>query len=155
MMPMINQPDTQEQKPQSGKLVLPAPLTEEQQMYYGGQMAQLRPEQLIRQVQPVPKGLKARLAFYWHKDPAYKVLMIAMAMVLVAGIIFVSLASAAFLNNSNLFASSYRPQAIPKGANPTGTVNLRPTFPAPGGGNGTNQQSSQPPAQPTPAQERL
>src|SRR5215467_899232 len=151
MMPMINQPDTQEQKPQSGKLVLPAPRTEEQQMYYGGQMAQLRPEQLIRrQVQPIPKGIKARLGFYWHKDPAYKVLMIAMAMVLVAGIIFVSLASVAFLNNSNLFASSYTPQAIPKGANPTGTVNLRPTFPAPGGGNGTNQQSSQPPAQPTP-----
>jgi hypothetical protein len=152
MMPVINQPDTQEQKSQSEKLVLPAPLTEEQQMYYGGQMAQLRPEQLIRrQVQPAPKGVKARLAFYWHKDPAYKVLMISMAMVLVAGIIFVSLASAAFLDNSNLFASSYTPQASPKGANPTGTVDLRPTFSAPGGGNGTNQQSSQPPAQPTPA----
>src|SRR5438067_8034506 len=149
MMPMINQPDTQEQKPQSEKLVLPAPPAEEQQMYYGGQKAQLQPEQLIRrQVQPAPKGVKA-LAFYWHKDSAYKVLMIAMAMVLVAGVIFVSLASAAFLGNSNLFASTYTPQAVPKGANPTGTVDLRPTFPAPGGGSGTNQQSSQPPMRPT------
>jgi hypothetical protein len=153
MMPMINQPETQEQKPQSGKLVLPAPPAEEQQMYYGGQKAQLRPEQLIRrQNQPAPTGVKDRLAFYWHKDPAYKVLMIAMTMVLIAGIIFVSLASAAFLGNSSFLAStSSTPQAIPKGSNPTGTVNLRPTFPAPGGGSGTNQQSSQPPMQPTPA----
>ena len=149
---MINQPDTQEQKPQSEKLVLPTPAAEEQQMYYGGQMAQFRPEQFIRhEAQPAPKDLKARLAFYWHKDPAYKVLMIAMSMVLVAGIILISLASAAFLGNSNFFASSYTPQAVPKGANPTGTVDLRPTFPAPGGGNGINQQSSQPPMQPTPA----
>jgi hypothetical protein len=151
-MPMINQPDTQEQKPQSEKLVLSAPPAEEQQMYYGGQMAQLRPEQLIRrQSQPSPTGVKARIAFYWHKDPAYKVLMIALTMVLVAGIIFVFLASAAFLGNSNFYASSYTPQAVPKGANPTGTVDLRPTFPVPGGGSGTNQQSSQPPMQSTPA----
>ncbi len=150
---MINQPDTQEQKPQSGKLVLPTPPAEEQQMYYGGQKAQLRPEQLIRrQNQPAPKGVGARLAFYWRKDPAYKVLMIATTMVLIAGIIFVSLASAAFLGNSSILAStSSTPQAIPKGSNPTGTVNLRPTFPAPGGGSGTNQQSSQPPMQSTPA----
>jgi len=77
--------------------------------------------------------------------------MIAMAMVLVAGVILVSLASAAFIGNSNFFASSYTPQAVPKGANPTGTVDLRPTFSTPGGGKGTNQQSSQPPMQPTPA----
>ena len=150
---MINQPDTQEQKSQSGKLVLPAPPAEEQQIYYGGQKAQLRPEQLMRlQTEPAPKGVGARLAFYWHKDPAYKVLIIATTMVLIAGIIFVSLASAAFLGNSSFLAStSSTPQAIPKGSSPTGTVNLRPTFPAPGGGSGTNQQSSQPPMQSTPA----
>lgn len=150
---MINQPDTQEQKPQSGKLVLPAPPAEEQQMYYGSQKAQLRHEQLMRlQTEPAPRGVGAKLAFYWHKDPAYKVLMIATIMVLIAGIIFISLASAAFLGNSSFLASaSSTPQAIPKGSNPTGTVNLRPTFPAPGGGSGTNQQSSQPPMQSTPA----
>ncbi len=149
---MINQPDTLEQEPQSEKLVLPAPPAEEHQMYYGGQMAQVRPEQLVpRQSPTIPRGIKARLAFFWHKDPAYKVLMIALTMVLVAGIIFVSLASAAFLGNSNFFASSYTPQAVPKGVNPTGTVDLRPTFPTPGGGIGTNQQSSQPSMQPTPA----
>jgi hypothetical protein len=152
MMPMINQPDTQEQKPQSGKLLLPAPIAEEQQMYYGDQKAQLRPEQLIqRRTQPAPKGVGARLAFYWRKDPAYKVLMIAVTMIIIAGIIFVSLASAAFLGNSSFLAStSSSPQAIPKGANPTGTVDLRPGFTNPGGGSGSNQ-SSQPPVQSTPA----
>jgi hypothetical protein len=150
MMPMINQPDTQEQEPQPGKLVLPTPPADEQRMYHGGQKAQLRPEQLIRnRPQPAPKGAGARLAYYWRKDPAYKVLMIAMAMVLLAGIIFVSLASAAFLGNPNFFASSSS-QNIPRGANPTGTVDLRPGFPTPGGGNGSNQ-SSQPPMQQTPA----
>jgi hypothetical protein len=149
---MINQPDTQEQKPQSGKLVLPVSLAEEQQMYYGGQKAQLQPEQLIqRRTQPAPNGVGARLAFYWHKDPAYKVLMIAMSMIIIAGIIFVSLASAAFIGNSSFLAStSSSPQAIPKGANPTGIVDLHPAFPNPGGGSGSNQ-SSQPPMQTTPA----
>ncbi len=148
---MINQSDTQEQNNHSEKLVLPAPPAEEQQAYYGGQMAQFRPERLIRsQVQPTPSGVKAKLAFYWHKDPAYKVLMIAMAAVLVAGVVFASLSSAAFLGNSNLFSGSYAPQAVPKGTGPTG-VNPRPTFAPPGGGSGTNQQSSQPPLRPTPA----
>jgi hypothetical protein len=151
-MPMINQSDTQEQNNQPAKLVLPAAHAEEQQAYYGGRMAQLRPEQLIRpQAQPAPAGAKAKMAFYWHKDPAYKVLMIAMAAVLVAGVVFVSLASAAFLGNSNLFSSNYTPQAVPKGNDPTGIANPRPTFAPPGGGRGTNQQSSQPPTGPTPA----
>jgi len=149
---MINQSDTQEQNNQSDKLVLPAPPAEEQQAYYGGQMAQFRPEQLIRpQAQPAPAGVKAKLVFYWHKDPAYKVLMIAMTMVLISGVVFVSLASAAFLGNSNLFSSTYTPQAIPNGTDPTGSVNPHPTFAPPGGGSGTNQQSSQPPLQSTPA----
>ena len=147
---MINQPDTQEQEAQSGKLILPAPPADEQRTYYGGQKAQLRPEQLIRnQTQPAPKGAGARIAYYWRKDPAYKVLMIAMAMVLLAGIIFVALASAAFPGNPNFFASSSS-QSIPKGANPTGTVDLRPTLSTPGGGSGSSQ-SSQPPMQQTPA----
>lgn len=149
-MPVINQPDTQEPEAQPEKLVLPAPPADEQRMYYGGQKAQVRPEQLIRnQAQAAPKGAGARIAYYWRKDPAYKVLMIAMAMVLLAGIFFISLASAAFLGNPNFFASSTS-QTIPRGANPTGTVDLRPTFPAPGGGSGTTA-SSQPPTQQTPA----
>jgi len=151
---MINQPDMQNQEPRSGKLVLPAPPPEQQRMYNGGQQGHLRPEQFIRpRTGLAPKSTLARLAYYWQKDPAYKVLMIAMVVVLLAGIVFVSLASSAFLGNPNLFASSSSsspPQPPSAGVNPSGTVDLRPSFPTPGGGNGSNQ-SSQPPMQQTPA----
>lgn len=140
---MINNPDMQEPTPQSGKLVLPAPPKEEQR-------TQLRPEQLIlRRTQPAPKGTVSKLTYYWRKDPAYKVLIIALAMVLIAGVVFVSLASATFFGNQNLFASSLS-QNPPPAPKPTGTVDLRPTFANPGGGNGTTQ-SSQPPLYQTPS----
>src|SRR5258708_14336693 len=153
-MPMINQPDMQNQEPRSGKLVLPAPPPEQQRMYNGGQQGHLRPEQFIRpRTGLAPKSTLARLAYYWQKDPAYKVLMIAMVVVLVAGIGFVLVGFSAFLGNPNFFASassSAPPQPPSGGVNPSGTVDLRPSFPTPGGGNGSNQ-SSQPPMQQTPA----
>ena len=146
---MINHPDTQRQEPQPGKLVLPATPGEQQQTYKESQAFQIQPQQLIRyRPEPAPKGGVARLMYYWRKDPAYKVLIIAMALVLIAGVVFVSLASAAFVGNGNSFTSR-SPQNPPVGANPTGTVDLRPSFPTPGGGSGTNQ-SSQPPYQQTP-----
>ncbi len=87
---MINQPDMQNQEPRSGKLVLPVPPPEQQRMYNGGQQGHLRPEQFIRpRTGLAPKSTLARLAYYWQKDPAYKVLMIAMVVVLLAGIVFV------------------------------------------------------------------
>ena len=144
---MINNPDTQERAPQSGKLVLPAPPGEEQHAHSG---TQLRPEQLIlRRTPPAPKGAISKLTYYWRIDPAYKVLIIALAMALIAGVVFVSLASAAFFGNPNFFASSVS-QNPPPAPKPTGTVDLRPTFPNPGGGNGSNQ-SSQPPLYQTPS----
>ena len=146
---MINNPDTEDQVPR-GRLVLPAPPGEAQRMYSDIQRTRLQTEQLIRrQAQAAPQGTVAKLAYYWREDPAYKVLFIAIAMVLIAGIVFVSLASAAFLGNSNFSASSSS-QNPPVVAKPTGAVNLRPTFPNPGGGQGGNQ-SSQPPMQQTPA----
>lgn len=146
---MINNPDTPDQMHQ-GRLVLPAPPGEAQRAYSGIQRTQLQTEQLIRrQAQAAPKSTAARLAYYWRKDPAYKVLFIAVAMALIAGIVLVSLASAAFLGHSNFSASS-PPQNPQVGARPAGTVDLRPTFPNPGGGQGSNQ-SSQPPLHQTPA----
>jgi len=144
---MTNNPDTQERAPQSGKLVLPAPPVEEQRAYSG---TQLRPEQLLlRRTPPAPKGAISKLTYYWRKDPAYKVLIIALAMVLIASVVFVSLASAAFSGNPNSSASSVAQNPSPP-AKATGTVDLRPTFPNPAGGNGTNQ-SSQPPLYQTPS----
>jgi len=53
--------------------------------------------------------------------------------------------------NPNFFKlNSTSPQAPPTGVTPSGTVDLRPAFPSPGGGQGSST-SSQPPAQSTPA----
>src|SRR5947209_18730051 len=104
---MVNHPDSQTQGEMpplpSGKLILPA--LDEEPPGYTTQKTAIRPEHLIRQHgQPVPRGLFAKAGYYWRKDPAYKVFMIAVGMVVLAAIIFVSLASAAFGGKSGLFS---------------------------------------------------
>ncbi len=147
---MINQPEIQEPNPQQEKLVLPPPdgnesSTPGDSLHY----TQVRPEHLIRHAAMSPKDPLARLIYFWHKDPAYKVLIIAVGLVLIAGLLFFSLVSRAM--NPNFFKlNSTSPQAPPTGVTPSGTVDLRPAFPSPGGGQGSST-SSQPPAQSTPA----
>ena len=142
---MINQPEIQEPNPQQEKLVLPPPNGNESstpgsRLHY----TQVRPEHLIRHAAMPPKDPLARLIYFWRKDPAYKVLIIAVGLVLIAGLLFFSLVSRAM--NPNFFKlNSTSPQAPP-----SGTVDLRPAFPSPGGGQGSST-SSQPPAQSTPA----
>jgi hypothetical protein len=100
---------------------------------------------------PPPKEPMAKVRYFWRKDPAYKVLMIALSVVLAAGLVFVSLISNALMRNPKLFtADATISQSLPTVVVPIGTVDLRPTFPPPGGGKGTGS-SSQPPAQGTPA----
>jgi hypothetical protein len=164
--PMLNQPDREDQVPaKSGKLVLPAPVPNEPgapeppetpgtvpvtrplspPAGAGNFKERISPAQLMRPLGgPPPRGLFARLVFYWRKDPAYKVFMLAVAMVVVASIIFVSMAGAALFNNP--FGSSSSTQSPPAAPTTTGAVDLKPTFAPPGGGKGSNQ-SSQPPAQ--------
>lgn len=159
---MLNHPDKEDQVPaKSGKLVLPPPLPNEAGVSEsidtpgtvpvtrplspsaGDLDERISPAQLIHPVGgPVPRGLFARLVFYWRKDPAYKVLMLAVVMVVVASIIFVSMAGAWFGNPSGSSASTPNPPA----ATTTSGVSLKPTFAPPGGGQGSTQ-SSQPPAQ--------
>jgi len=147
---MINQPEIQEPNPQQEKLVLPPPdgnesSTPGSSLHY----TQVRPEDLIRPAAMPPKDPLARLIYFWRKDPAYKVLIIAVGLVLIAGLLFFSLVSRAM--NPNFFKlNSTSPQAPPTGVTPSGTVDLRPAFPSPGGGQGSST-SSQPPAQSTPA----
>src|SRR5260370_10556987 len=125
---MINNPDTRDPAPQSGKLVLPAPPVEEQRAYSG---TQLRPGQLIlHRTQPAPKGTISKLTYYWRKDPAYKALIIALAIVLIAGVVFLSLSSATFFGNQKFSASSLS-QNPPHAPKATVTVDLRPSFPNP------------------------
>ena len=151
---MVNQPETPEREllNQREKLVLPAI----PEAYSPRQISSppritlpTRPEQLIRRESVPPQGFLAKLRYLWHKDPAYKVLMIALVLVLVAGGVFVSLLSNALLNNSNLIATNSSFSQTPVVSVPTGTVDVRPTFAPPGGGKGSTT-SSQPPAQSTP-----
>ncbi|TMC83124.1 MAG: hypothetical protein E6J10_10430 [Chloroflexi bacterium] len=147
---MINQPEIQEPNPQQEKLVLPPPDGNESSTP-GSSLhhTQVRPEDLIRPAAMPPKDPLARLIYFWRKDPAYKVLIIAVGLVLIAGLLSFSLVSRAM--NPNFFKlNSTSPQAPPTGVTPSGTVDLRPAFPSPGGGQGSST-SSQPPAQSTPA----
>ena len=141
------------------KLVLPAPPTTEMPTFsekhaaptYGGKYpAQVRPEHLIRRkTNPAPKGLLAKLGFFWRKDPAYKAFIIAIAFVMLAAIFSIALASVALLGNPGSSGNNSLSQNPSNGASPTGTVDLRPAFPTPGGANGSTA-SSQPPPQNTP-----
>ncbi len=113
--------------------------------------ARVRPEQLIRPApKPAPKGGPlAKLGYFWRKDPAYKAFIIAIAFVMIAAIFFVSLASSALLGNSGSPGNNSLTQNPAGGASATGTVDLRPAFPTPGGASGSTA-SSQPPPQKTP-----
>lgn len=152
---MIENENQQEQMHPQGKLILPA-YPDEEPYDVGARF--IAPPQLVGTVPgarpdrttPAPKNPLAKIGYYWRKDPAYKVFMLATVLILIAGCIFVSFATAAFLRNPNFFSSSGNttPQN-PTGASPSGTVDLHPTFPTPGGGSGGNS-SSQPPAQSTP-----
>ena len=141
------------------KLVLPAPPTAEMPTYNGTHTipaytgnypSQVRPEHLIRrQTNPTPKGPLAKLGYFWRKDPAYKAFIIAIAFVMLATIFFISLASFAFFGHSGTSGNNSLSQNSSNGASPTGTVDLKPTFPAPGGAHGSTA-SSQPPPHNTP-----
>ena len=141
------------------KLVLPAPPTTETPRYseklavptYSAKYpVQVRPEHLIRRkTTPTPKGPLAKLGYFWRKDPAYKAFIIAIAFVLLAAIFFTSLASIALLGNSSTSSNNSLSQNPSNGVSPTGTVDLRPAFPTPGGATGSTA-SSQPPQQQTP-----
>src|SRR5579875_722828 len=159
---MMNKPDTPVHMPQpelptrdSGKLVLPPPVSEyspvadEQKTVARPLPPPPRPPFIPGRGAPPPRPPLARISYYWRKDPAYKVFIIATCMVLIAGIVFVSLATSAIIHNPNLFSTGTGGVAQ-AGPTPTGTVDFRPTFPTPGGGAGSNQ-SSQPPVTSTPA----
>ncbi|MGI9059156.1 MAG: hypothetical protein ACR2H5_11305 [Ktedonobacteraceae bacterium] len=150
---MINQPDSQrEPYILSGKLILPAYPDEDYQRSSRPLPAMpVQPAQLIqRKTPPLPQTPLAKLRYFWGKDPAYKVLVIAISAVVIAGLLLLSLISSTLLHNTKLFATgnSFSP-APPTAVTPIGTVDAHPTFPPPAGGTGSGT-SSQPPAQSTP-----
>ena len=150
---MINQPDSpQEPRPLSGKLILPAyPDEDYQRASRPLQAIPIRPEQLIQhRTPPLPPSPLAKLRYFWGKDPAYKVLLVAIGTVVIAGLLVLSLVSTLLLRNTNFFATGNSlSQTPPTVVVPTGTVDVHPTFPPPGSGIGTGT-TSQPPLQTTP-----
>lgn len=157
---MINQPETEGSDLQQGKLVLPpyphemSPINHNYTHYLASGTNQqhanvpIRPDWLIRQTTPPPRRPVGKLRYYWQKDPAYKVLIIAIALVVVAGMVFISLISSLLLRNPNYLAIDSTTTSS-TAVVPTRTVDFHPAFPPPSGGNGSTS-SSQPPAHSTP-----
>lgn len=152
---MIGDPERQtpimNERASPEKLILPAlPETQAPPIPTVACPVPVKPEWLVRRQTPsLPRGPLARLRYFWRKDPAYKVLLVAVTIVLLAGLLLATLAASAFVRSGNQFQSGAYTQT-PAGATPTGTVDLRPIFPTPGGGLGSSS-SSQPPVQATPS----
>ena len=159
---MINQPDTHElghlEQPQE-KLVLPAVPSEQQRQLqqqpppqvYTDPRLQVSQAMLIRHNTPLPpRSPLAKLVYFWRKDPAYKVLMIAVALVVIAGLLLTTLVTSSLLHGFSGFSAGGTAVQNPAAtAQPARTVDNKPTFPTPGGGNGSTS-TSQPPMQSTP-----
>ncbi len=147
--PSQQQPSSQPLQPQ-GKLVLPAYDNGKYQTT-SKRISAKRPEQLVRHTgTPSPTHPLAKLRYFWSKDPAYKVLFIAIGTVLIAAVVFASLVSTVLLGNAGLFGQpGMYSQNAPTAVGPTGTLDLHPKFPTPAGGQG-GASSSQPPPQNTP-----
>ncbi|MBV9615242.1 MAG: hypothetical protein JO031_07290 [Ktedonobacteraceae bacterium] len=138
-----NHPDLPGQEPAQEKLILPAHSEEQYQPAAYTQRVFVHPDQLRAQLPPTSTNPLSKLSALWRADPAYKVLIVATTMVLVAGIIF-----ATFLVNTFAQSSNSTPQTPPKAVTtpPTPHPNKPPTFPTPSGGKGSSQSSSQPPS---------
>jgi hypothetical protein len=152
---MIDHTDTQQPAPSQEHLVLPAvpPGQQQQQPSWGytNPRVQISPAMLIRHnTPPPPRSLFAKMVYFWRKDPAYKVLMIAVAMVVIAGLLLTTLATTSMLHSFDGLASGRTGVQSPVGTTqPVATVDNKPTFPTPGGGQGSTV-TSQPPMQSTP-----
>ena len=146
---MVNHPDQDMQGVPSpaSKLVLPAP---PDAGLYRQHFSSPRPEPLISQpTSPVAHGLFTGLFARWRKDPAYAVLALGIALVVISSIVFVALGAHALMNSSSGPTWSSAQTEHPPTPALSGTVDNKPAFPTPVTGKGSSK-SSQPAAGPTP-----
>ncbi len=130
---MIEEPNTQEQRSRPGQLVLPGP----------SQYAHFATTSTFTNI----ANSFQKLGRFWRKDAAYKVLMIAVAAVVLSGILFMALGTTSLLQGLGFLSQNVIvPQNPSAEAHITGTVDLHPTFPTPSGGNGTSKSSQPPPS---------
>lgn len=138
-------PEVQERNRSSGKLILPP---------YPGQQPSPAPHEQMTTAdsgQFLPRNLSTPTNHFgklWHlvrKDPAYRFLLVAVLLVFISSIVFVSFASSMFFAPAQSSLTTG-----PAGTTVSGTVDLRPTFAPPHGGQGSTT-SSQPPKSATPS----
>jgi hypothetical protein len=133
--------------PEQHKLILPG---SNEDTYYPGAQTQrtyIHPDQMRAATASRPGNPLAKAGDLWRRDPAYKVLMIASATILLAGIIF-----ATFLASMFAQAASTSQNNTTVSAKPTSATSIQPTFPTPSSGQGgTNSgQPTVPTEVPTP-----
>lgn len=109
------------------------------------------PEPPINQAHSaVPHGFFDRQLQRWRKDPAYAVLSLAITLVVIASLLFVTLGVRTLVGGSNGAIWSSAQTEHPSPPTPASTVDDKPAFPTPVSGKGTNR-SSQPGSRPTPS----
>jgi hypothetical protein len=145
-----NAPSPNEPTVTQPPLILPAP--REQQLYSQIQQwspsgRRLRPEDMVRRPQSsLPANPLARISHLWKSDPAYRILFIAISIVLLSSLICVGLVSAMFNqpNTRNAAGGGKSPQQVSN----TGAVNTITPTPIP---TSTPTATPMPTPTPTPA----
>jgi len=139
---MIQQPNTQKRGFQPGKPTLPA---------YPGQRSPVKPVRVW--LAPTPDNTMPsfsdpflKLGYFWRKDAAHKVLLLAVAAIVVSGVLFMALGSVSSLQSLGYTTqNTTAPQNPSAEVHPSGIVDLHPTFPTPSGGTGSGTSSQPPP----------
>jgi len=132
--------------PGQGKIVLP-PYPEEHYLPpMQTQHVYVHPDQLRPQTHSVAGNPVTRLRVLWGLDPAYKVLIVAVTMVVVAGLMFTFFLFNAFAQSTPKAATT--PHVTLAAVTATSVPNIPPTFPTPSGGQGSKQSSLPPESAP-------
>jgi hypothetical protein len=152
---MVNQPDqdTQGVHTPARKLVLPEPPNagQDRRPYSSPRSGQF----INQSTSTAFHGLFTRVLGRWRTDPAFAMLSLAIALVVIASFVFVSLGVRAIATSSSTPVWNKAMTEHPVVPTPAGTFDIKPKFPTPVSGKGSST-SSQPGtgpstyAQPTP-----
>ncbi len=143
-------PDMQPQD--EGRLVLP-PLTADASPAHDEGTVMMPPSIPLssplpyKAVTQVPNSRLGKVGYLWHTDPAYRILIVSIVLAIIASFTLIAFLGSALMQVTGIFTGVSQNNAT--GPKAQATVDLRPTFPTPGGGQGSTQ-TSQPPKNGTP-----